>query len=79
MNRYNQTDKFARVMAFAIIVIAVCVTFLPFLGCAPFFTKGEPREAVVALSMIKSGNWILPLSNGDVSLTSRLSWRGASP
>lgn len=66
MNRYNQTDKFARVMAFAIIVIAVCVTFLPFLGCAPFFTKGEPREAVVALSMIKSGNWILPLSNGDV-------------
>lgn len=51
MNRYNQTDKFVRVMAFAIIVIAVCVTFLPFLGCAPFFTKGEPREAVV-LSLI---------------------------
>lgn len=66
MNRYNQTDKFARMTAFAILLIAVCVTFLPFLGVAPFFTKGEPREAVVALSMLQTGDWILPLSNGDV-------------
>lgn len=66
MDRYNQTDKFARVMAFVIVLTAVCITFLPFLGCAPFFTKGEPREAVVALSMLKSGDWILPISNGDV-------------
>ena len=40
MNLYNQTDKSTRMTAFAIILIAVCVTFLPFLGCAPFFTKG---------------------------------------
>lgn len=66
MNLYNQTDKSTRMTAFAIILVAVCVTFLPFLGCAPFFTKGEPREAVVALSMLQSGDWILPLSNGDV-------------
>lgn len=66
MNRYNQTDKFARMTAFSILLIAVCVTFLPFLGVAPFFTKGEPREAVVALSMLQTGDWILPLSNGDV-------------
>lgn len=66
MNLPSLTDKPARMAAYAIILTAVCVTFLPFLGCAPFFTKGEPREAVVALSMIKSGDWVLPLSNGDV-------------
>lgn len=29
-----------------------------------FHTKGEPREAVVALSMLERGNWILPVNNG---------------
>jgi 4-amino-4-deoxy-L-arabinose transferase-like glycosyltransferase len=37
---------------------------LPFLGLTDFNTKGEPREAVVALSMLKSGDWILPVNNG---------------
>ncbi|MCD8202872.1 MAG: glycosyltransferase family 39 protein [Prevotella sp.] len=35
-----------------------------FLGFSLFNTKGEPREAVVALSMLKYGNWILPVNNG---------------
>ncbi|MDC0357501.1 glycosyltransferase family 39 protein [Oligoflexia bacterium] len=26
----------------------------------PFYTRGEPREALVAQAMVKSGNWILP-------------------
>lgn len=37
---------------------------LPFLGLADFNTKGEPREAVVAMSMLKEGDWILPVNNG---------------
>lgn len=37
---------------------------LPFLGLADFNTKGEPREAVVAMSMFKEGDWILPVNNG---------------
>lgn len=37
---------------------------LPFLGLTDFTTKGEPREAVVALSMIDQHNWILPVNNG---------------
>lgn len=43
----------------------ICVAaFLPFAGLADFNTKGEPREAVVAYSMLDSGNWILPVNNG---------------
>lgn len=43
----------------------LCVmTLIPFLGFADYNTKGEPREAVVSLSMLQTGNWILPLNNG---------------
>lgn len=44
-------------------VITVLFLFL-FLGQTPFHTKGEPREAVVALSMLQQHNWILPINNG---------------
>lgn len=37
---------------------------LPFLGLADFHTKGEPREALVAMAMLESGDWILPLTGG---------------
>ncbi|MDR1330822.1 MAG: glycosyltransferase family 39 protein, partial [Tannerella sp.] len=41
-------------------VIVICaVALLPWLG-SDFYTKGEPREASVAVSMLKSGNGILP-------------------
>ena len=39
-------------------------TLLPFLGLSDFHTKGEPREALVAYSMLESGNWILPTNTG---------------
>ena len=39
------------------------VAFLVF-GSDPFHTRGEPREAVVALSMLQQGNWVLPVNNG---------------
>ena len=41
-------------------VIIICaIALLPWLGF-DFYTKGEPREASVAVSMIESGNWVLP-------------------
>lgn len=47
------------------LLAGVCMlVLLPFLGMTFFNTKGEPREAVVALSMLQSGNWILPINNG---------------
>ena len=47
-----------------LILVIAAVTILPFIGLTEFNTKGEPREAVVALSMINDGNWILPINNG---------------
>ena len=48
-----------------ILLAVICgVALLPFLGLTYFNTKGEPREAVVAVSMLESGNWILPTNNG---------------
>ena len=47
-----------------LILAIAAVTILPFIGLTEFNTKGEPREAVVALSMINDGNWILPINNG---------------
>ncbi len=41
------------------------VLLVPWLGETLFNTKGEPREAIVAVSMLNSGNWVLPMSCGD--------------
>lgn len=38
---------------------------LPFIANKPFYSKGEPREALVAVGMIEQGNWILPTRYGD--------------
>lgn len=46
------------------VTVVVAAVLLPFLGQTPFYSKGEPREAVVAVSMINQGNWILPVNNG---------------
>ena len=40
------------------------LVLVPFLGESLFYSKGEPREAIVALSMLQSGNWTLPLNYG---------------
>ncbi len=47
------------------LLAALCVlSLLMFLGQTFFHTRGEPREAVVALSMLQQGNWVLPVNNG---------------
>ena len=53
-----------RRLAYIAVTIIAVVALLPFLGLTDFTTKGEPREAVVALSMLNDGNWILPVNNG---------------
>ena len=44
--------------------ILLFITFIPFLGETLFNTKGEPREAIVAVSMLQQHDFILPVSNG---------------
>ena len=42
-------------------VIIICIiSVLPWIGLGDFSTKGEPREASVAISMLETGNWVLP-------------------
>ncbi len=50
---------------FAWLLSGLClVTLFPFLGETLFNTRGSSREAVVALSMIRDNNWVLPVNNG---------------
>ena len=49
---------------FGLLFIISISTLLPILGLTHFHTKGEPREAIVAVSMLEDGNWILPRNNG---------------
>lgn len=58
--RDNRIPRWEAVLMAGLLI----VTFIPFLSETLFTTKGEPREAVVAVSMLNQGNWILPVSFG---------------
>lgn len=50
-----------------ILILIAGALLLPWLGLPLFNSKGEPREAIVAVSMLNSGDWILPTScGGDI-------------
>ena len=49
-----------------LLLIAVTTLWLPWLGDCLFYSKGEPREAIVAMSMLQSGDWVLPVSAGEM-------------
>lgn len=51
--------------ATAIILLLSMLLLLPWLGETWFNSKGEPREAIVAVTMLQSGDWVLPLSFGS--------------
>ena len=48
-----------------ILFVVLGLMLIPWLGESLFNSKGEPREAIVAVSMLDSGNWILPESYGQ--------------
>lgn len=50
--------------ATVVIAALAAVTFVAFLGFTHFYSKGEPREAVVAVAMLNQGDWVLPVSLG---------------
>ena len=48
------------------LILAICLfLFFRGLGASPFYDKQEAREALVIWEMHHSGNWILPLRNGN--------------
>jgi 4-amino-4-deoxy-L-arabinose transferase-like glycosyltransferase len=52
--------------AWAVGLLGFCfVLYFWGLGRTPFYTKGEPREAVEVWEEIHNGQWILPMRNGE--------------
>ena len=68
-----------RKKAFWFIALLSVLVILPFLGETIFYSKGEPREAIVAFSMLESGNWILPVNYGTDIAYKLLSFIGQLP
>ncbi|MGL5317311.1 MAG: ArnT family glycosyltransferase [Bacteroidales bacterium] len=52
-----------------IVLVLAILSLMPFLHLDSFYTKGEPREALVPQAMIETGNWILPQRYGDTFAT----------
>ena len=50
--------------ATAIVILMAAALLIPWLGETLFNSKGEPREALVAVSMLQDGDWILPRNFG---------------
>lgn len=47
-----------------VLFLACAVLLLPWLGETFFNSKGEPREAIVGMTILQQGNWILPVNYG---------------
>lgn len=60
----SRSVEFSLTGATLVLTGLLLVTFVAFAGLTLFNTKGEPREAVVAVSMLNQGNWVLPVSFG---------------
>src|SRR5262245_15828463 len=63
-----------------ILLVACGLLFFTGLGDVPFYTRGEPREALVAREMIRTGEWLVP-ARPDGELTRKppvFYWAAAS-
>ncbi len=63
------------------VVAAAALVFLPALGARDFWAPDEPRFAVIAREMLRSGDWIVPRMNGyPIALLPPLTyWLAALP
>lgn len=48
-----------------LILLIATLSTLPWIGLGEFYTKGEPREAALAIAMIDKGEWIIPNGYAD--------------
>ncbi len=48
-----------------LILLIATLSALPWIGLGDFYTKGEPREAALAISMIDKGEWVIPSGYAD--------------
>lgn len=47
------------------LLLLAALLVLPFLHLKPFYSKGEPREALVPQRMLATGDWVLPARYGE--------------
>ncbi|MGH7930993.1 MAG: ArnT family glycosyltransferase, partial [Candidatus Binatia bacterium] len=45
----------------ALLLLLCGVLYFPYLNAAPFFNKGEPREAMAVQDIVLRGEWLVPL------------------
>ncbi len=64
MNDLRRKDNDLRRLGLLVLVVVALMT-LPFIGMGHFYTRGEPREALVAVAMLDQGNFILPYFQGE--------------
>ena len=53
-----------KMIALYVLLFLTLMMTLPWLGLTDFHTKGEPREAIVAQTMLAQDNWVMPHNNG---------------
>lgn len=66
MDYLANNTKERKLYSWALLAIAILLT-LPWLGLGHFYTRGEPREALVAVAMMEQGNYILPFFQGEIA------------
>ena len=64
MKQKEENREYVRRIGWVVLVLATMLT-LPFIGMGHFYTRGEPREALVAMAMLDQGNFILPFFQGE--------------
>ena len=64
MEKLRKQNRDVQHLGWFILVLSVFLT-LPFIGMGHFYTRGEPREALVAVAMLEQGNFVLPFFQGE--------------
>lgn len=64
MNRISNNRSNYNTYLFIVAAAAILLT-IPWLGLGHFYTRGEPREALVAVAMLDQMNFILPVFQGE--------------
>src|SRR5262245_12365157 len=54
-----------RIRNLVVLIVIAWLLFFFKLANVPFYERGEPREGLVVVEMYSSGNFILPLVNGE--------------
>lgn len=60
----SRKESSARQFGWLVFLLSALLT-LPWIGLGNFYTRGEPREALVAVAMLEQGNFILPFFQGE--------------